>query len=102
MAPCRIDFLYPLITLFQSAGEHCMACGGIGLGKWGWVDTLSGPGWGCGFECHKYFNIKVEASAKWIWVALWINAGQGQDFKRELTGQNTSLPLNLEIHKSLV
>lgn len=32
MAPCGIDFLYPLIALFQSVGEHCMTCGGIGVG----------------------------------------------------------------------
>lgn len=35
MAPRGIDFLYPLIALFQSVGEHCMACGGVGLGEVG-------------------------------------------------------------------
>lgn len=82
MAPCGMDFLYPLIALFQSVGEHCMACGGIGLGGVGeGCHTLSGPDWGYGFECHKYFNIKIEVLTKWIWVVLWVDAGQGKDFK---------------------
>ena len=35
MAPCGMDFLYLLIALFQSAGEHHVACGG----EWGQVGT---------------------------------------------------------------
>lgn len=34
MAPRGMDCLYPLIALFQSVGEHCLACGGIWGGVW--------------------------------------------------------------------
>ena len=36
------------------------------------------------------FSYQDEAFTKRIWIALWIKAGQGQDFKPVLTGENAS------------
>lgn len=95
MAPCGMDFLYLLIALFQSAGEHCVACGGI-WGVWGegadW-HMLSGPGWGYGFGCHKHFHIKMKLLQNGSGLLYGLRQGRGRT--SSLCLQEKMLPQSL-------